>query len=164
MPRKKQPARRRDPSTGRFTPTSSAASSGMASTMASTMTSTIASTMSEGDSSNLNAPPKVQSMEKKKKKKFRPGTVSLRNIRRLQQSTSLLVSKKPIERVIREILNENGGEDYRISGHAVEALHQAVEAHMVELYEATNLCAIHAQRVTIMQKDLLLAKQLGKRW
>jgi histone H3/H4 len=41
-----------------------------------------------------------------------------------------------------------------------QALQEASEAYLVSLFEDTNLCAIHAKRVTIQPKDLQLARTL----
>jgi histone H3 len=48
----------------------------------------------------------------------------------------------------------------RFQSHAVLALQEAAEAYIVGLFEDTNLCAIHAKRVTIMPKDVQLATRI----
>jgi len=48
----------------------------------------------------------------------------------------------------------------RFQGHAVLALQEAVEAYLVGLFEDTNLCAIHAKRITVMVKDIQLARRI----
>jgi histone H3 len=50
--------------------------------------------------------------------------------------------------------------DLRFQSHAVLALQEAAEAYLVGLFEDTNLCAIHAKRVTIMPKDVQLATRI----
>ena len=50
--------------------------------------------------------------------------------------------------------------DFRIASAAVAALQDAAEAYLVGLFEDTNLCAIHAKRVTIMPKDIQLAQRI----
>ena len=95
----------------------------------------------------------------KKPHKFRPGTVALREIRRYQKSTELLIRKLPFQRIVREIAQENK-QDLRFQGSAILALQEACEAYIVSLFEDTNLAAIHAKRVTIMPKDINLAKRL----
>merc|ERR1740121_1040303 len=92
----------------------------------------------------------------KKPHRFRPGTVALREIRRFQKSTELLIRKLPFQRLVREIASEYRSE-LRFQSSAVLALQEASEAYMVGLFEDTNLCAIHAKRVTIMPKDMQLA-------
>ncbi|GKY96923.1 histone H3.2 [Mayamaea pseudoterrestris] len=89
----------------------------------------------------------------KKRRRFRPGTVALREIRKYQKSTELLIRKAPFQRLIREIAQEHAG-DLRFQSTAVLALQEASEAYLVSLFEDTNLCAIHAKRVTIMPKDI----------
>merc|ERR1712091_137545 len=95
----------------------------------------------------------------KKPHRFRPGTVALREIRRFQKSTELLIRKLPFQRLVREIASEFKN-DLRFQSSAVLALREAAEAYMVGLFEDTNLCAIHAKRVTIMPKDMQLARRI----
>merc|ERR1712226_1672892 len=95
----------------------------------------------------------------KRAHRFRPGTVALREIRRFQKSTELLIRKLPFQRLVREIASEYKN-DLRFQSSAVLALQEASEAYMVGLFEDTNLCAIHARRVTIMPKDMQLAKRI----
>ena len=94
--------------------------------------------------------------EQKKKQRLRPGMVALREIRRYQKSTELLIRKLPFQRLIQEIIFEHK-QDYWLAPAAAGALQEAVEAYLVGLFEDTNLCAIHAKRVTIMPKDIQLA-------
>ncbi|XP_017303686.1 histone H3-like, partial [Diaphorina citri] len=89
----------------------------------------------------------------KKPHRYRPGTVALREIRRYQKSTELLIRKLPFQRLVREIA-QDFKTDLRFQSSAVMALQEASEAYLVGLFEDTNLCAIHAKRVTIMPKDI----------
>ena len=50
--------------------------------------------------------------------------------------------------------------DLRFQSSAVMALQEASEAYLVGLFEDTNLCAIHAKRVTIMPKDIQLTRRI----
>ncbi|KDQ50496.1 hypothetical protein JAAARDRAFT_41957 [Jaapia argillacea MUCL 33604] len=95
----------------------------------------------------------------KKPHRFRPGTVALREIRRYQKSTDLLIRKLPFQRLVREIAQEFKT-DLRFQSSAVAALQEASESYLVSLFEDTNLAAIHAKRVTIQPKDLALARRL----
>ena len=90
---------------------------------------------------------------------YRPGTVALREIRRYQRSTELLMRKVPFQRLVREIAQESKT-DLRFQSSAVVALHEASEAYLVGLFEDTNRCAIHVKRVTIMPKDIQLARRI----
>ena len=100
----------------------------------------------------------------KKPHRYRPGTVALREIRRYQKSTELLIRKAPFQRLIREIAQEYKS-DLRFKSAAIGALQEASESYLVGLFEDTNLCAIHAKRVTIMPKDLQLSMRIrGGRW
>lgn len=100
----------------------------------------------------------------KKPHKFRPGTVALREIRKYQKSTELLIRKLPFQRLVREIAHDFQKE-LRFQSSAVLALQEAAEAYLVGLFEDTNLCAIHARRVTIMSRDIQLARRIrGERF
>jgi histone H3 len=100
-----------------------------------------------------------QTRRKKKGWRFRPGTVALREIRRYQKSTELLLRRRPFQRLVREIA-QDFKRDLNIQGMALLALQEAAEAYLVGLLEDSNLCAIHAKRVTVMPKDMQLARRL----
>jgi histone H3 len=95
----------------------------------------------------------------KKPHRYRPGTVALREIRRYQKSTELLIRKLPFQRLAREIA-QDFKTDLRFQGSAVLALQEATEAYLVGLFEDTNLASIHAKRVTIQPKDIQLARRI----
>ena len=95
----------------------------------------------------------------KKAHRFRPGTVALREIRRYQKSTELLIRRLPFQRLVREIAQDYKT-DLRFQASAILALQEATEAYLVSLFEDSNLCAIHAKRVTIMPKDIQLARRI----
>ncbi len=90
--------------------------------------------------------------------RYRPGTVALREIRRYQKSTNLLIRKAPFQRLVKEIAQEFKS-DLRFQSTAVLALQEAAEGYHVGLWN-TNACAIHAKRVTIMPKDMQLARRI----
>ena len=95
----------------------------------------------------------------KKPHRYRPGTVALREIRRYQKSTDLLIRKLPFQRLVREIARDFKI-DLRFQGSSVLALQEASEDYLVRLYEDVNLCAIHAKRVGIQPKDIQLARRI----
>ena len=90
---------------------------------------------------------------------FRPGTMALREIRHYQKSTALLIRKLPFQRLVREIA-QDFKTDLHFQGAAILCLQEAAEAYLVRLFEDTNLCAIHAKRVTIIPRDLQLARRI----
>ena len=93
-----------------------------------------------------------------------PGSGVAREIRRFQKSTELLIRKLPFQRIIKEIAYELKN-DTRFQSSAVLALQEAAEAYLVGLFEDTNMCAVHANRVTIMEKDIILARRIrGERF
>ena len=93
--------------------------------------------------------------------RYKPGTVALREIKRYQKSTEMLIKKLPFARLVREI-TQDFQHYYRWTAAAMEAVQHAAEAYLVSLFEDTVLCAIHAKRVTIMAKDMQLARRIRK--
>lgn len=146
----------------------------------------------------------------KRARRYKPGTVALREIRHYQKSTDLLLLKLPFSRLvsypgIRKFLSAQirsapspmssssaipianvlygilnvaiiqvreicvdmappGSNIYRWQSQAIQALQEAAEAFLVHLFEDTNLCALHAKRVTIQQKDIQLARRIRGAW
>lgn len=102
------------------------------------------------------------------RRRYKPGTVALKEIRKYQRSYDLLLLKLPFARLVREValdlLPAEVGAELRWQSHAILALQEAAEAFLVHLFEDTNLCAIHARRVTIMQKDIQLARRIRGAW
>lgn len=94
--------------------------------------------------------------------------MALKEIRKYQRSYDLLIAKLPFARLVREVAHDllpaEVGAELRWQSHAIQALQEAAEAFMVHLFEDTNLCAIHAKRVTIMQKDIQLARRIRGVW
>ena len=89
--------------------------------------------------------------------------VALREIRRYQRSTNLLIPKLSFLRVVKDVLAQDHQEGIRIQPLAVAALHEAAEAYIVSVFEDANLCAIHAKRSTIMIKDMALVRRIRGR-
>ncbi|GAA5912380.1 histone H3 family protein [Sporobolomyces salmoneus] len=112
------------------------------------------------------APAQTTAAAKKKPHRFRPGTVALREIRHYQKSTDLLLRRLPFARLVREIatdfFDDETGEQVglRWQSSALLALQEATEAYLVHLFEDSNLCALHAKRVTIMQRDMQLVRRI----
>ena len=95
----------------------------------------------------------------KKPHRYRPGTVALREIRRYQKSTDLLIKKLPFQRLVRDIA-KGFNKELRFQSTALLALQEASEAYLVGLFEDTLLCAVHAKRVTIRPCDVKLARRI----
>lgn len=98
----------------------------------------------------------------KKPHRYRPGTVALREIRRYQKSTDLLMRKKPFERVIREVAADFD-DQMRFQSNAILCLQEATEVEMVDNFELSNLAAIHSKRITVMERDFRLVSRLKDR-
>ena len=106
---------------------------------------------------NLGNPPRTGGL--KRPMRYRPRTVALREIRHYQKTMELLIRKLPFNRLVREIA-QDFKTDLRFQAAAIGALQEVAEAYLVGLFDDTNLCAIHAKRVTIMPKDIQLARRI----
>ena len=93
-------------------------------------------------------------------RRYRPGEKALKEIRFYQRNTELLLRRLPFSRLVREVQSYFYRREYRWQASAILALQEAAEAHLVGLFEDTNLCTIHAKRVTIMPKDIQLARRI----
>lgn len=97
------------------------------------------------------------------RRRFRPGTKALWEIRKYQKSTDLLIRKLPFARLVRQVAEQQRNpeaEQLRWNAKALLALQEASEHYLVHLFEDSNLCAIHAKRVTLMNRDLQLARRI----
>jgi len=88
------------------------------------------------------------------------GEKALKEIRAYQKGTDLLLRKLPFARLVREIQMTQHKYPFRWQGTALLALQEAAEAHLIQLFEDCNLCAFHGKRVTIMPKDMQLARRI----
>lgn len=98
-------------------------------------------------------------MKDKRRKGFKPGTVTLREVKRYQKTVNMLLPRAPFQRLVKEI-TERMDHKLRFQSQALQALQEATEAYIVGLFEDTNLCAIHAKRVTVQKKDMHLARRI----
>ncbi|KAH6956072.1 histone-fold-containing protein [Ilyonectria robusta] len=101
----------------------------------------------------------IRNLEATRKYRYKPGTVSLREIRKFQQSTDLLIPRLAFQRLIKEIALFVKS-PVRFQSAAIGALQESAECYLATLFEEANLCAIHAKRVTIQKKDIELARRL----
>ncbi|VDP12464.1 unnamed protein product [Onchocerca flexuosa] len=92
----------------------------------------------------------------------RPGIRALKEIRKYQKSTMLLIRKLPFARLVKEIANEvsDSSFGYRFAVEAIAALQEAAEAFMVQFFENALLCSQHAKRITVMPRDIQLVRRL----
>merc|ERR1712168_230069 len=86
----------------------------------------------------------------------------VKEIRKLQTSTDLLIRKAPFYRLVKEITDNLRGcpVGLRWQRLGLEALQAAAEAYLTGMFEQANLCALHAKRVTVMPKDMALIQRL----
>ena len=104
---------------------------------------------------------KEPTISSRKRKRFRPGTLALMEIRRYQKSTNPLIAKAPFERLVKEILVEKNGESVsRITATAIQALQEATEHYVVDLFRDSVLASTHAKRTTVQIKDVQLVKRI----
>ncbi|XP_047425972.1 histone H3-like centromeric protein A [Mugil cephalus] len=111
-------------------------------------------------SSSKRKAPSKQPPASPRKRRFRPGTKALMEIRKYQKSTDLLLRKRPFSRLVREVSQELSIEALRWQVLALMALQEAAEAFLVFLFSDANLCAIHAKRVTVFPRDIQLARRI----
>lgn len=96
----------------------------------------------------------------KPKRRYRPGEKALREIRFWQRNTDLCIRRLPFARLVKEVQGMFSRKEYRWQANAMIALQEAAEAHLVSLFEDAYLCSIHAKRVTLMVKDIQLARRI----
>lgn len=113
------------------------------------------------ESASAKVPIKLD-FEEKQQRKYRPGAKALQEIRHFQKTTRLLLPKLPFARLVKEVALKVCSHDLtlRFQVLALKCLQEAAEAFLVQLFEDTVLCAIHAKRVTIMAKDMRLARRI----
>jgi len=114
-------------------------------------------------------PDSTSPIKKKKKiiqrkslnRRYRPSVKALREIRRYQKSTDLLIPRAPFARLVREVTYYvSSNRDFRFQSEAIAALQEAAETFLVRLMENSNLCAIHAKRITILPRDIQLVRRI----
>ena len=96
----------------------------------------------------------------KEKKKRRNDIKWLREIKKYQRCTNLLINKLPFCRLVKEITQEVSGNEHRYTTQAIDALQEASEAYLVGLLEDSQLCSFHARRITLMKRDVELARRI----
>lgn len=93
--------------------------------------------------------------------RYKPGTVALREIRRYQKSTDLIIPKAAFQRLVREITQKNKAtKNFRWQSLALLALQEAAENYIVRLLEDAQMCATHGKRITIQGRDIKLARRI----
>ena len=96
----------------------------------------------------------------KKAHRFKPGTVSLREIKKYQkQGNKLVFAKNPFEKFVRSILNEHK-EGIKVSKHVFTILQYIIEEYLLNLLKQSNLAAIHTGRVKLMPMDIDFVRSL----
>ena len=113
------------------------------------------------DFGQKSASPKKETGKGSGKQRYRPGALALAEIRRYQKSTENLIPKLPFRRLVKEIIHSGMGKpEMRIQSVALEALQEAAEVYLVRLLDDANLCALHSRRITLMPKDIQLARRI----
>uniref|UniRef100_A0A7E4V1V9 Histone domain-containing protein n=1 Tax=Panagrellus redivivus TaxID=6233 RepID=A0A7E4V1V9_PANRE len=96
--------------------------------------------------------PALNTSKSSRRKSLKPKK-SLRNIRDFEHSYLHQIPKAAFQRVIRSLLREVSGADYRITATALEALQEVAEEYVTNHFEQLNILANHAKRVTVMASD-----------
>ena len=100
----------------------------------------------------------------KKKRRNKPGTVALREIRKYQKSTALLIKKTPFKRLVRQITQEGLKREVMFKKEAIAALHECAEDYLTDIMKQGMEFVVHAKRKTIQPEDIKLAQTVIKRW
>ena len=103
--------------------------------------------------------PAAGGIKERKARRNKPGTVTLREVKKYQKSINNLLPRASFQRLVRSICSDLDHE-LRFQSQALLALQEASEAYIVGVFEDTNLCAIHAKRATIFKKDMDLARRI----
>ena len=109
--------------------------------------------------------PKTKSKKAKKsggkggKRKFKPGTVALREIRKIQKSGALLVKKAPFQRLVRaEVAPMKSSCKFKPS--ALAAVQEAAEAYATSTLEGAVMLQLHRKRKTLIKKDIEYVRRI----
>ena len=101
----------------------------------------------------------------KKPRRYRPGTVALREIRKYQTTTDTLIPKLSFQRLVKEtvcnVCRLRGLPPMRIQSTALLALQVACEDHLVDMFQKSQVAAIHGNRVTLQPKDMHIVQYFG---
>ena len=101
----------------------------------------------------------------KKPRRYRPGTVALREIRKYQTTTDTLIPKVSFQRLVKETLHNlcriRGMQPMRMQSTALLALQVACEHHLVDMFQKSQMAAIHGNRVTVQPKDIQIVQYFG---
>ncbi|KAH6556404.1 hypothetical protein KP509_1Z181900 [Ceratopteris richardii] len=101
-----------------------------------------------------NIPPNLRAPQR-----CRRQTRAFAEIRHYQKIVELLIPQSPFARFVKEEL-QSYCVGLHIQGISIEALQESVEVYLISMLEESNLCAIHAKRVTIQPKDMQLARRI----
>lgn len=130
----------------------------------SSIASKVLSTKRQATNRRKQGSPSLSLPRATKARRYRPGTVALREIRYFQKSTSLLLRKSPFARLVREIAQiYTRSTDLMWQTSAIQALQEAAEAYLVGLFEDTNIVALNSKRVTIMPRDMQVVRRIRGR-
>lgn len=99
----------------------------------------------------------------KRRRRARPGTAALREIRRLQKSSDLLIPRINFQRLVREVLSDDDPDQNtprKLSREALAALQDASEAYLQDVFRAAYTVSLASKRVTLMPEDLVAAARV----
>ena len=93
------------------------------------------------------------------KKYIQRGIRALREIKKYQSNTDMLIRGLPFQRVVQEIAQSIRA-DLCFQSTAIMELQEAGEAFLVGLLVQANHCTIHTKHVTVMLKDIQLVQRI----
>ena len=100
-----------------------------------------------------------QQSARPKRHRFKPGPLTIQEIRRYQDATVPILRKKPFVKLVKE-LSRDFKRELRYQSISMNALAEASEAFLVKMFEEADLCAKHGKRKEITPKDIKLARRL----
>jgi histone H3/H4 len=105
--------------------------------------------------------PCARGLVTRQKRRLKPGARALREIRKFQKSSELLIRKACFQRLVRSIA-QTVRPNFRFQSAALAAMQDATEAYLVSAFEDANLATIHAKRVTVSARDLDLVSRVKR--
>ncbi|KAL0941678.1 histone H3 [Colletotrichum truncatum] len=101
--------------------------------------------------------------KEQQKRRWRPGTKALREVRNYQKTFDFLIPKPPFQRLWKEICDDiDPSKRLRWQATAISALQESSESLLFGVFDIINFAAIHTNRVTIKPKDLHLVQAILK--
>ena len=93
-----------------------------------------------------------------KKRRYRPGTIALREIRKYQTSTDTLIPKRSFQRLVKEVMQNECWERKisvkKVTSECLLALQCSTEEYVTEFFQQSQRAAVHGKRITVQPEDM----------